>query len=182
MELAGSAYLYALAQISIAFVAFSTIVIVVRLGMGAALSKSHLLLIRLYIELGFMATAFSMLPMLLATLGWSHTAVWRASQILSLIVSGWWILIYPKRHRASTSKPMPRFVHIEYVIGLLVGLYGWANAIGYPYEPYVGPYAVGVTWALVLAGLMFLLTMNVFLRSNATKDNQEPTKPNTRVP
>lgn len=176
MELAGSTYLYTLALLGMAFVAFSTIAIVVRLGMGATLSKSHLLLIRLYIELGFMATGFSMLPMLLANLEWPHTIIWRISSAIAVMLSAWWMLLYPKRHHASTSRPMPKFVYIEYSIGWLVGLYMIANVVGYPHEPYIGPYTVGVTWILVLAALMFLLTMNVFLRPNVPKDSLEQTK------
>ena len=176
MELAGSAYLYALAQLAMAFVAFSTIVIVVRLGMGATLSKAHFLLIRLYIELGFMATAYSMLPMLLASLGLSHIEVWRASGLITGVLGSWWMLIYPRRHHAATSRPMARFVYVEYIIGWIVVIYGIANVVGYPLEPYVGPYAVGATWTLLLAALMFLLTMDVFLRPKLGMDDQQQTK------
>jgi len=113
VELEGSLYLYTLAQLSMAFVAFSTIAIVVRVGMGAGLSRAHVLLVRLYIELGFMAITFSMLPMLLEGFGLAHTTVWRIAQTSGCVVGGWWMLIYPRRHHAATAKPMPRYVYVE---------------------------------------------------------------------
>lgn len=176
MELAGSTYLYTLAALSMAFVAFSTIAIVVRLAMGATLSKGHFLLIHLYLELGFMATAFSMLPMLLASLGLAHTEVWRISGGISLIPSLWWMLVYPRRHHAATTRPMPTFVLVEYFIGWLVVTYGIFNVVGYPHEPYIGPYAVAATWTLVLAALMFLLTVDTFLRPNEARESHDRTK------
>lgn len=173
MDLEGSVYLYTLAQLSMAFVAFSTISIVVRVGMGAMLSRSHVLLVRLYIELGFMAITFSMLPMLLAGFGLAHATVWRVSQICGCAVGAWWMLIYPRRHHAATAKPMPRFVYVEYFIGWSALVYGLANAAGYPTAPSFGPYAVLATWVFVLAAAMFLLTMNAFLRPRETSDQKD---------
>jgi hypothetical protein len=170
MDLTGSTYLYALAQLSMAFVAFSTIVIVVRSALGETISKSHLLLTRLYIELGLAATGFSMLPMLLTDFGWPHDTVWRVSGAMASVTGAYWMLIYPWRHHAATSRPMPGFVYVEYLIGWAVTLYGAANAIGYPIEPYAAPYLLMTTWTLVLASAMFLLTMHVFLRPEAEKD------------
>ncbi len=176
MELAGSTYLYTLAQLSMAFVAFSTIVVVFRLGMGATLSKAHLLVIRLYIELGLMATGFSMLPMLLAVIGWPHATVWRISSVIGVMVGSWWLLVFPRRHHASTSRPMPKFVYVQYLISWIVILYLFTNVVGYPFEPFIGPNALATTWMLVSATLTYSLTMVGFLQSNVTKDLQEQTK------
>jgi hypothetical protein len=71
MELPGSAYLYTLATLSMTFVGFCAIVIVLRQTAGKELSGWHVVLTRLYIESGFWAAAFCMLPSLLALHGLS---------------------------------------------------------------------------------------------------------------
>ena len=69
MELPGSGYFFALAALSMAFVGFSAIVVVLRQGTGRALSKLHVLFTKLFVELGLMATAFAMLSPTLAICG-----------------------------------------------------------------------------------------------------------------
>jgi hypothetical protein len=75
MELPGSGYFYALAALAMAFVGFTSIVVVVRQGTGKELSKFHILLTKLFVELGLMATAFAMLAPTLSICGISETLV-----------------------------------------------------------------------------------------------------------
>ncbi|MGE4610887.1 MAG: hypothetical protein AAED33_05780 [Paracoccaceae bacterium] len=61
MELPFAAYFFALAALSMAFVGFTSVVVVLYQSTGKQLSQLHILLTRLFVELGLMATAFAML-------------------------------------------------------------------------------------------------------------------------
>ncbi len=65
----GSEYLYTIAEVSIAIVGFSAVVVVFRNRGEQALSRLELRLISFMIERGFAALFLSLLPVLLAHLG-----------------------------------------------------------------------------------------------------------------
>jgi hypothetical protein len=77
--------MYALASFSMTFV--SAIVIVLRQTAGRELPGWHMILTRLYVESGFWAAAFCMLPSLLALYGISHPIVLRSSSgVIALVM------------------------------------------------------------------------------------------------
>ena len=86
MELPGAGYFYALAALSMAFVGFTSIVVVLHQGTGKPLSPFHVLITKLFIELGLMATAFAMVAPTLAICGISEIFVWRISSVIMLVV------------------------------------------------------------------------------------------------
>jgi hypothetical protein len=75
MELPGSGLFYALAALSMAFVSFTSIVVVLRQATGKPFSPLHILFTRLFCEMGLMATAFAMLAPVLAICGVSEDLV-----------------------------------------------------------------------------------------------------------
>lgn len=176
MELTGSSYLLALASTGIAFVAFSTIVIVVRSSMGGELSKSHLLVTRFYIELGFQVIAMSLLPLLLWTLAWPEQLIWRVSSLASGSLGAFWMLSAYRRQGAVASRPKSKFVRLNDLIGWSIVAYQLSNVIGVPIEPWIGPHAVTISWQLVLSGLMFLHSWDAFFRPSARKTREETSK------
>jgi len=176
MELTGSVYLLALASTGIAFVAFSTIVIVVRTSMGGELSKSHLLVTRFYIELGFQVVAMSLLPLLFWVLAWPEHLIWRVSSLASGSVGAYWMLSAYHRQGAVASRPKSRFVRFNDLIGWSVVAYQLLNVIGVPIEPWIGPHAVATSWQLVLSGLMFLHSWDAFFRPSGQRTQKEASR------
>lgn len=176
MELTGSSYLLALASTGMAFVAFSTIVIVVRASMGGELSKSHLLVTRFYIELGFQGIAMSLLPLLLWTLAWPESLIWRVSSLASASLGAFWMVSAYRRQGAVASRPKSKFVRFNDLIGWSIVAYQLSNVIGVPIEPWIGPHAVTISWQLVLSGLMFLHSWDAFFRPSERKTRDESSK------
>ena len=79
MEAPGTTYLYTLATLSMTFAGFCAIVIVLRQALGEKLWGFHVVLTKLYLEAGLGATAFCMLPPMLASCGAPSSVVWRTS-------------------------------------------------------------------------------------------------------
>jgi hypothetical protein len=84
MELLGSSYLYTLAALSVTFVGFYALVIVLRQTFGGALSKLDVLITRIFIQLGFLVAASAMLPPLFALFGLRQDLIWRTCSLCTL--------------------------------------------------------------------------------------------------
>ena len=163
MELAGSGYLYALAALSMTFAGFSAIVIVLRQTIGRQLSPFHLLVTRLYIESGFWAAAFSMLPPLLALCGVPAAAVWRISSAAIAAVLIAYGATYRMRRRAIVQDKLPsrRWIAIACLsVMVIAGLA--CNIIGIPYRPNPAPVAIAATWTLTCGAIVFVLALTSF--------------------
>lgn len=163
MELPGSAYLYTLAAISMTFAGFCAIVIVLRQTVGKGLSGFHLWLTRLYVESGFWAVVFSLLPPFLALCEFRPATVWRISSAVIAVV--WFIYgaTYPRRRRAIVSDPLPlkRWLPIAIVSALAtVALLG--NMAGFPFQPGIAPVAFAATWTLICGAGTFVLALDSF--------------------
>jgi hypothetical protein len=163
LELPGSAYLYTLATLSMTFVGFCAIVIVLRQTAGKELSGWHVVLTRLFVESGFWAAAFCMLAPLLMLCGLSPPSVWRASSLAIALVMITYGVTYPKRRRLMMTEPLPsrRWFAIAAVSTLVIaGLVG--NAVGVPYEPGIAPVAVAATWTLACGAAIFVVELYDF--------------------
>lgn len=170
MELPGSAYLYTLATLSMTFVGFCAIVIVLRQTIGKELSGWHVVLMRLYIETGFWAAAFSMLPALLALSGLPQVVVWRSASIVIALVMVGYAAAYPQRRRAMTAEPVPlrRWLPIV-AVSLVVIVSLLCNAAGVPFETGAAPVAIAATWTLACGAGIFLLALTAFWQGPAAQ-------------
>ena len=163
MELPGSAYLYTLATLSMTFVGFCAIVIVLRQAIGKEMSGWHVVLMRLYIETGLWAAAFSMLPPLLALCGLPPPMIWRASSTLIAVVMMAYGVTYPRRRRRVADEPLQRRRWLPIVaISMLVIVGVLCNAAGIPFEPGVAPVAIAATWTLACGASIFVLALTAF--------------------
>jgi hypothetical protein len=77
MDPRAGGYLFTLATLAITFVGFSAIVIALRQTLGGTMSRFDVLLARIFIQLGFVVAAGSILPALLARSGVSAAQSWR---------------------------------------------------------------------------------------------------------
>ena len=159
-----SDYFLTLAQVSIGFVAFSTIAVVLREMMGGPLDAYQTLLVRFAIECGLAATIYALGGVLLAIVGLTPPMLWRvASAALGVFGLGYPIHYVHRRRRAKPGPIPPRAVTIL-LVTMAVDVMLWFNALTPIFHFSVGPYAVGVTWVIVQAGIIFVLTFGEFMR------------------
>jgi hydrogenase-4 membrane subunit HyfE len=165
MELANAGYFYALAALAMAFVGFSTIVVVLRQGTGKPLSRLHVLFTHLFVELGLMATGFAMLAPTLAVIGVGGDLVWRISSVIMLAVLIPWLMFYGLRRKAAAPKePLPLRYWVMTILGTVVVAGLALNVIGSPVHSGAGPLAIAVIYVLAFAAVAFLATYSLFLR------------------
>jgi hypothetical protein len=165
MELPGSAYFYSLAALSMAFVGFTSIVVVLHQTTGKPLSPFQVLITRLFAELGVMATGFALVAPTLAICGFGETPVWRLSSAIMLIILVPWLVSYPiRRKRALPSERFPLRGYIMNSVGALVVIALGANGFGAPYSPGPAPLALATVFVLAFATVSFFYTYATFLR------------------
>jgi hypothetical protein len=170
MELPGSGYLYTIAALAMTFVGFTSIVLVFRQNVRA--SPITALHSHGYLEFGFSAAAFAMLPPLLATFDLSAPVIWRStSLVMAIVMIGhhWFTM-----HRfLRTSGRLPLRYLINSGITLIVAFVLLANAVGWPFDPQLGPVAAGVTLRLFIGAEIFMLTFEDFLMiQNRPSENE----------
>jgi hypothetical protein len=164
MESLEITYLVAVATISITFVGFSSVVVVFRQTQGNRLDSLHIFLVRFFIEMGLIVTGFSLLPLLLAIAGMPIEWVWRSASAAYAVVHLVYIQVLFRRRRQYTSGSfslrrnlLPILISLAVDVGLIL------NAVGWPASPTVGPYALAITWGLVVAGIFFAQTISTFV-------------------
>jgi hypothetical protein len=164
MDLPAAGYFFALAALSMAFVGFSAIVVVLRQGTGRALSKLHVLFTKLFVELGLMATAFAMLAPTLAICGVQVPLVWRVSSAIMLLTLTPWLIAYPLRRKAAAPKQsLPLRWYIMTATGTVVVVALALNLLAVAFAPGPGPLAVATIFVLSYASVAFIGTYSTFL-------------------
>lgn len=165
MELPGSAYFYALAALSMAFVGFTSIVVTLHQGTGKPLSPFQVLITKLFIELGLMATAFAMVAPTLAIFGIGEILVWRISSGIMLAVLVPWLVTYPIRRKAAApDKIFPIRGYVLNTLGTLAVIALCVNVVGSPITPNAAPLAAATVFVLSFASVSFFWTYASFLR------------------
>jgi hypothetical protein len=168
MEIHGAAYLYTLAALGMAFLSFTSIVIIIRQSLGSTgLSPFQLLVTQVLIEHGFMVVSLSVIPLLLALFDLSEDTVWRISSVAAALVAGSWVGFYWFwRYPAVRSYPHPTFARINFGMTVITVIALLWNSTGLPFKPQVGPYAAAITWILFQGADIFLLSIKAFLRGS----------------
>lgn len=164
MELSGSGYFYALAGLSMAFLGFTSIVVVLHQGTGSRLSPFQVLITKLFTELGLMATAFAMVAPTLAISGLSEDLVWRISSGIMLFVLVPWLVTYPSRRKvAAPDKKWPLRGYVLNILGMLAVVALCANVVGSPIIFGPAPLAFATVFVLSYASVSFFWTYALFL-------------------
>jgi hypothetical protein len=172
MELAGSAYLYAIASLAMALVGFSAIVLTLQQITDRRDPKRLKILrqhARGYIELGFSSVGAAILPSALAACGLSATLTWRWSSAIIALGLTYHVGLVFKRFRtigrSTGSKKMPPRILIGMVVNILVIIAVLLNATGLLFEPNAAPIIVAATWRFASAVIVFMLTYEEFLET-----------------
>lgn len=168
MEIGGSSFFYALAALSMAFVGFSTIVITFRLSAGLTLTPLQALTTKQYVEFGFLACGFSLLPPLLALCLLPPEWVWRISSAVIVLVRLPMLVLYPKRRQSAVAgETVPLRYKVNSAIFALIMVALVANILGAPFAPGPGPVGLAVGHTLFVACLVFYGTFMMFVDSEA---------------
>jgi hypothetical protein len=160
-------YFLALAQVAIGFVAFSTIAVVLREMARAQFDPRQTLLVRLITECGLAATFFALGPVLLAIIGLTPPLLWRVASAALGAFGVLYPVHYLYRRRRVRSDPMPRRAVAIYLVTIAINIQLWLNALTPLFHWSAGPYAVGVTWLLVQAGVNLVLSFGEFMRKES---------------
>jgi hypothetical protein len=162
MNPAESDFLLRLSGLALSFVGFSAIVVTLRGALGGKLSDRHLRLVRLYIEAGLIVTGLGLVPALLTMLDVPAPVVWRASSAAAALIFTL-LMVSQFRRRKAVEGHFPLWVVTIFAVSIVIVLCLWLNAAGVFFRPGVGPYAVALTWTLVVCGFTFLRTIEIFL-------------------
>ena len=162
MAVSALTYLYALATISVTFVGFSALVIILRQTIGGEMSRLDVLVTRIFIQLGFIVTAGALLPPLLALFPLPPGLIWRISSLAAAVPSFLFAVTYPSRRHAASGARTPPVIWIDVLILLAAALVLAWNGVGF--EPSPGLFAAGLTAILFLSGWAYLQALNILLR------------------
>lgn len=159
MELPGASYLSALATVSITFAAFSALLLIFRQAMGGALTRYESYFVLSFLLAGFIVTAGSLLPSMLALYGLSSTTVWRVSSLVMAVPVLAFVVTLPRRRRAAGHHRVPRYVWSLLLVQLILVAYLVMNAIGTPIETGPAPYAAAMTGLLFSSGIAYVVAL-----------------------
>jgi len=165
MELPGASYFFALAALSMAFVGFTSVVVVLYQSTGKQLSPLHILLTRLFVELGLMATAFAMLAPTLAISGFQIDQVWRISSAIMLATMLPWFGYYPVRRKtAAPNERLPFRWYIMTAVGLCTTVFLCLNITGWFFDAGPAPIAIATVFVLSYATVAYIGTYSLFTK------------------
>lgn len=164
-ELPGASYFFALSALAMAFVGFTSVVVVLYQSTGKQLSEFHVLLTRLFVELGLMATGFGMLAPTLHMCGFDLNDVWKISSAVMVVCLGPWLVFYPfRRRKAAPEEKLPLRWYIMTSIGVAACLFLLGNTIGWVSEPSPAPLVVATVFVLSYATVAYIGTYSLFTR------------------
>lgn len=164
MEPINADYFYTLALLSITFVGFTAIVMILRAGLGNPLSRYDTLVARFFMAWGFLITYGSMMPPLLAGFELDEARVWDASGIVTGVALLALSFGYPLLRARATGEPAPVFVFCQSAVGVIIAAVLLANAAAF-FRPSLAPaiYAAMLTLTLLQASAGFIVTLNVIV-------------------
>jgi hypothetical protein len=161
MESTGSAYLYALAAVSVTFVGFAALLVIFRQARGEPMTRYEGYFLLSFIQPGFIVTGGALLPPLLALCGLPAPVVWRVSGVIMAIPILLFVATLPGRRRAATSAPIPRYVQLLSLCQLVIALYLASNVIGASTAAGAGPYAAAMTGLFFSVVIAYVIALSV---------------------
>ena len=161
MSYPDQAYFLTLAQIAIAFVAFTSLVVVLRQARGGALTAYERVSMTFNIEVGFAVLWFAMLPALLGFSDDYGAREWRALAGVFGAFVFVWLALYLRRRRRVLRMAIPMRMRLFVASNFAMAGALLADAAGLRLEG-LSTYALAVTWSLAGSSVGFLLTLPVY--------------------
>lgn len=171
MAVSALTYLYALATISVTFVGFSALVIILRQTIGGEMSRLDVLVTQIFIQLGFIVAAGALLPPLLLLFSLPPGLTWRLSSLAAAVPSFLFAVTYPSRRHAASGVRTPPAIWIDVLILLVAALVLAWNGVGIGIEASPALFAAGLTAILFLSGWAYLQALNILLRPHIDRLN-----------
>jgi hypothetical protein len=164
MELPGSAYLYALATISITYAGFAALIVVFRQTTTGKLTSYDLFFVRSVLLRSFIVIVCAMLPPVLALFDLPHPTIWRISSLIAGLLQAVFVLTWPLRRRSISDVPITKWILIQNGLILLTAIYLLSTAFDIFFKPASGPFAIGLSIFLYLSFTSYLISLEVLLR------------------
>lgn len=157
-----------LAEVTIAFVAFSAIVASLRVTLGEELSPFQQLLVHFFTESGLLAVSVALLPLVLAGFWQDELIVARITVVYALVASSTYLVYYIRR-RIKIKARTP-FHSLVVMIGYGVWIPGLSvTAIGIYWQPSLEIVALYCFWALFSGALIFAAFLANFVHSQGAR-------------
>jgi len=120
--------------------------------------------VSLFIEGGLAVAAFGLLPVALSFTGLADSTIWRLSSAAAAVIfSGYLIVLFRRRRRVAPG-PVPLRTSVDYVMYIMAALVLWVNTVGFRFQPSAAPYALALTWFLVMGAWVFVQNRDLFFR------------------
>ena len=159
-------FLIAIAELSIALIAFTNIVVALKQTGGGNLTDFQVLVVRLFSVCGFCAIFFALLPILLNYFGLSEATIWKVSNPLLgvsiVLINSWY---FRQRRRVAPHRTFKAANYVTtgilYVSVLLLTL----STFGLYLDGSIAPFAFTLIGLLIASAVAFLNTLSDFLVS-----------------
>ena len=153
--------LLTLAEISIAFVGFSAVIVIFRQFASGEFSRFQHLQVAVLIRGGLLVLFLCVLPLLLELFPLPSVLAWRlASGVQALVIAAHLALYAAERTRSLTASPAPETSRTGYLVRMvstgLVVVLQVLNAIVFPDSVVRPVYCTGVLWMLGVGGWLLL--------------------------
>lgn len=158
-----------LAEVTIAFVAFSAIVASLRINLGQKLSAFQRLLVHFFTESGMLIVTAALLPLVLAGFYETETKISQIT-ILYIIASSIAYFIYYIRRRIKIKAPTPLpslMVMIGYGLWLVVLILTLLETF---WLPSLGIIAAYCLWGLISSAVIFSSFLATFVGTDAMRE------------
>jgi hypothetical protein len=157
-------FLIAIAELSIALIAFTNIVVALKQTGGGNLTDFQVLVVRLFSVCGFVAILFALLPILLQYFGMTEAWVWRISNPLlaaSVVAINSWY--FRRRAQVAPGRPLKLANYITTAILVVSVLLLMLGTFGIFFDGSFAPFAFTLVGLLVASAVAFLNTLSDFL-------------------
>ncbi len=155
MDLPGSSYLHTLALLAVTYGGFAALCMLFREKLRGEMMHYDAFLIRGVVQKGFIVTACSMLPPLLAYTDLSHPTIWRLSSLVAGVLQALFLVTWVARRRVVTGVPTSKWLVVNLFLQLLTAVYLLLGATGLFFQAGPGHFLIGVTLILFLSGIAY---------------------------
>jgi hypothetical protein len=156
--LIGSEILLTIAELSVAFAGFSSIVVLFQHRDPANWPAAVPVRLRAMVESSFATLYGSLLPLVLHHLGLEGPSLWAVSSgFVSLVLLGVGFSFYRRAQpHLPTGDLSRKFTFTLTIVTVPIVALQLLNTTGLLFTPRFGPYLLAVVWSLVVASLIFL--------------------------
>lgn len=157
-------FLFVIAQVAIALIAFTTIVVVLRQMAGGCLSKFEILVVQLFTVCGFATLFLSLLPPIMLFFDVPPATLWPIVNLIMIVtVVGIHIWYFRSRKIVAPTRKwnFTNFLNLTTLVTAVVLLS--LGTFGLAFDNSIAPYAFALFGLLLAAASAFLGTLTSFL-------------------